>query len=189
MIVGIDYGSNLAGTTVVCFGNYMGQLHIERSAKKINTDQWLIKLLDKISPKLIGIDAPLSIPLALKQKNPKSNQNFFFRQCDIETKAMSPMFLGGLTARAIALKSKAPSAQWIEVYPARLVAELKLKHYKKDISKCMAELTAHYQITINPSDLTDWHALDSVLAYLSAFRFSINKHITFGGPSEGLIVV
>lgn len=189
MIVGIDYGSNLAGNTVVCFGNQSGELKIERSCKKKNTDEWLLKFFQEINPQIIGIDAPLSIPLALRESNPTSNQNFFFRQCDIDTKAMSPMFLGGLTARAMALKSKVNGKTWLEVYPAGLVDIMELKHYKKDISKCLSEISCHFPLQINTSAITDWHALDSVLAYISTERFLQNKHLTFGNASEGLIVV
>ena len=97
---GIDYGSKLAGTTCIAWMKE-GQLKIIQSAKNQDADEWIITQLDNESIDQIFMDAPLSLPPAFH--DPLSDE-FFYRAADRELKAMSPMFLGGLTARAMRLK-------------------------------------------------------------------------------------
>lgn len=140
MHVGIDYGSKLAGTTVLCW-EQDGQLHYQQSEKKKDADQWLIQLIQELSPPEVFIDAPLSLPAAYHGKG----EDFFYRDCDRELRAMSPMFLGGLTARAMKLRHLLSPQQIVfqETYPAELVRNL------PDLKEC-------YLKKKRPCELTFW---------------------------------
>ena len=128
---GIDYGSKMAGTTVVAYVNESVQLVVLQSAKNSDADQYISEVISQLGPKQIFIDAPLSLPGSYYGKS----SDFFYRASDSLLEAMSPMFLGGLTARAIKLKSQF-DLEWYEVYPSALVQEWHItSHYKKkDIS-------------------------------------------------------
>ena len=121
MHFGIDYGSKLAGTTVICFDENE-KLNFRQSEKKQDADAFLEKLISEKQPDSVFIDAPLSLPNAYFGKG----EDYFYRKCDREVGGMSPMFLGGLTARAIKLKSKSetPECPFYEIYPAQLVRVL-----------------------------------------------------------------
>ena len=77
-----------------------------------------------LKPRMIFIDAPLSLPGIYWLGN--GFRDHFFRQCDKEMNAMSPMFLGGLTARAMRLKAelKSTGCKIIETYP-RMLTEMR----------------------------------------------------------------
>ena len=98
MHIGIDYGAKLAGTTAICF-EQSGQLKIWQSEKKKDADKFVQESIKQLQPTTVFIDAPLSLPLAYFGEG----ENYFYRECDKILKGMSPMFLGGLTARAMRL--------------------------------------------------------------------------------------
>lgn len=185
-LAGIDYGSKMAGTTSICWSKGPS-LVIEQSEKKQDADQFLADLFHTNDFDLIAIDAPLSLPAAYRHPD---ETDYFFRTADREVGAMSPMFLGGLTARAMRLQSMFASAErsFIECYPAGLVRQLKLEeYYKKDLA-LFAERLAAFLPTSVP-DFTNWHQADSVLAWLSAYRFRTGTHESFGRKSEGVIIL
>ena len=128
--IGVDYGSKLAGTTAISYLEE-GKIRILQSKKKEDADQFLSELILRLSPKSIFIDAPLSLPAAYHNKG----TDYFYRKADRDCKAMSPMFLGGLTARAMKLKAQHADRNFIEVYPAmlaRVVLELGEAYAKKE---------------------------------------------------------
>lgn len=96
MHIGIDFGSKLAGTTALCIGEAGEQLQVSSSEKGQDADLFLMAALEGKAPATLCIDAPLSLPLAYRQ--PNENSDFFYRKADRQAKAMSPLFLGGLTA-------------------------------------------------------------------------------------------
>ena len=118
-------------------------------------------------------------------------KDYHYRQSDREIGAMSPMFLGGLTARAMALASgiKAMGIAIVEVYPAGLVKHLGIReHYKKDVKGFEKEV---FRVTGIDSGLSfdSWHQVDAFLAWNSGRRWSRKEHITIGNPDEGVISV
>lgn len=181
MFFGVDYGSKLAGTTVVCFESE-GQLHLLRSAKKQDADQFLQKLIDLHQPSKIFIDAPLSLPGAYFG----TGEDYFYRECDKLTKAMSPMFLGGLTARAIKLSAGNKNVRFFETYPAALANELGLPTSKKsgDFEQIreISPFPIHHEIETG-------HHYDAVLAWLSGFRFDKEECLIVGKEKEGVIYI
>ena len=185
--VGIDYGSKLAGTTVIAYIKDK-QLHTMQSQKKQDADAWLQEQIAIIKPTFIMMDAPLSLPLAYFG----DSDNYFYRACDKATSAMSPMFLGGLTARAMRLCSQWKDLKIIETYPgylARKILEIndynKKETYKGQLDQLLRELIG---IDIYESP-TNWHQVDAILCWYSGSRYNSKKNKVFGDEDEGVIIV
>lgn len=190
-IAGIDYGSKRAGTTALCY-NKGQRLFIGQSEKQKDADQWLFERVREWSPQLIGIDAPTSLP----GKYFGRGEDYFYRAADRELKAMSPMFLGGLTARAIKMKDAwtAEGLEVIEVYPGGLARQLALKqHDYKGSVKSVPAVTQQLQPLLNGFFLTNppanWHQLDALLAWLVAYRYVQGSADSFGDEQEGVVWV
>ncbi|NNE25708.1 MAG: DUF429 domain-containing protein [Saprospiraceae bacterium] len=185
--VGIDYGAKLSGNTAVVWQENAG-LHCAQSLKGKDSDIWLKELLLRLNPERIFIDAPLSLPSVYSTEG----QDYFYRQCDRECKAMSPMFIGGLTARAIKLKDELTKYQWFETYPgylARQVLGLKEAYQKKKAFDSNIFNQIDGNIKVLAHEFNNWHRFDAYLAWLSGLRFNCDKHLTMGDPKEGLIIV
>lgn len=191
MHIGIDYGAKLAGTTAICFEKN-GQLQIVQSEKKKDADAFVQKTIKELQPSAVFIDAPLSLPLAYFGEG----DNYFYRDCDKVLKAMSPMFLGGLTARAIKLVNGFKQAEitFHETYPAQIVKHYladKTEGYKKQkeflANFCtIFEQASKHQFSIMP---TNWHQVDSALAWWAGHRFEKNEVMIYGSEKEGLIYI
>ena len=189
-IAGIDYGSKLAGTTVIAYLDGNMQLHLYQSEKKKDADQFVINCLKENKIDQIYIDAPLSLPGVYTA--PKAFHNYFYREADSTLKAMSPMFLGGLTARAMQLQSKLPSLTFTEVYPSALVNELKIdraiyKKQKEYIPKVISFLAEKFPFIPSSLHLNNWHQVDALLALISGYRHQKNICIYYGNDYEGFI--
>jgi predicted nuclease with RNAse H fold len=193
-IAGIDYGSKMAGTTVIAS---LKNLHIQISSseKKKDADAFILQWAQSFSPQYVFLDAPLSLPGVYT--NLPGCEDYFYRQADKQLKAMSPMFLGGLTARAMKLRSQLVSGQVQvrEVYPSQMAKVLTLKDqgYKKQkerIQPLLKHLAPfledfHWQ----PEMVTSWHHFDALLALVSGLRFMEQEHETYGMEGEGVIVI
>ena len=187
---GIDYGSRLAGTTVVCW-NEQGRIFLQQSERKQDADRMILQLAGKWAPQSVFIDAPLSLPGVYFSKG----SDYFYRRCDRELKAMSPMFLGGLTARAMQLSRQLESLEihCRETYPAglvRLLPPLAGSYAKKQplqaaFCRQLQELLP-LPLSTPPSN---WHHVDALLAWLSGHRFGSQQARVVGDPEEGLIIL
>ncbi len=186
-IAGVDYGSKLAGTTVIAFST--GEdISIRQSEKNQDADLFLQQIVQEEELDTLFIDAPLSLPKAYFGQG----QDFFYRSCDRELGAMSPMFLGGLTARAMKLQHqwKGLGIQCFETYPAQTAKRLDLinKGYKKEVEnipKVLKLISA--ALGRGLPTITNWHQVDALLALIAANRYQSNTHQTVGNPSEGCI--
>jgi predicted nuclease with RNAse H fold len=181
--VGIDYGSKLAGTTCLCYHDGK-KLRIEQSQRKQDADAFLQMRLQELQATHVFIDAPLSLPGVYRGQG----DDYFYRQADRELHAMSPLFLGGLLARAMRLKSllELSGIMVVEVYPAALIKTLGWNmFYKKDIRKFGQQLKKQTGAIHTP--LKNWHQVDSVLAWTSGDRFLQGNSIAIGDPGEGII--
>jgi predicted nuclease with RNAse H fold len=192
-IVGIDFGSKFAGTTVICY-NRAHRVSLMESSKNSDADAFILRELEYLNPDLVMIDAPLSLPGIYWLGNGYSDH--FFRICDRELRAMSPMFLGGLTARAMRLQRKLAkdSLQVLETYPRRLVELLDLpttiyKNKEADIAPFVNILIEKLGVRINSSQITNWHHLDALLAFFSGIRYLEKKSRVYGISEEGIITV
>ncbi|MDF7817884.1 DUF429 domain-containing protein [Runella sp. MFBS21] len=191
---GIDYGAKTSGNTVICYHN--GQSLLFFDALKKDADSFIFEWMHQ-NPWVsnLFLDAPLSLPAVYFQR--EGFINYHYRHCDLALKAMSPLFLGGLTARAMELTQKLRSVlniQTYEVYPKALAQLWLGNSYHKKLS--VVEMTQLGKILIqkHPSlhlaqSPHNQHQFDALLAWLSGYRFMSNQHLTFGKAEEGLIIV
>jgi len=203
-LYGIDYGAKLAGTTVVAW--LSGRtLQFSASAKKQNADRFLLDFFSDRPPGKIFIDAPLSLPKVYRRGSndspPASSfateedlPDFHYRACDRALGAMSPMFLGGLTARAmkLAFQLRRDGHTVQETYPGMLARHLELttsgyKGDKKEIERCLNIAINTFDVTCPAELLLNWHHFDALLALSSALRHE-RREATIVGDEEGLIV-
>lgn len=177
--IGVDFGAKLAGTTAVCFFE-QEVLKVVQVAKGKDADNFLSHQIHSLKPTIVMIDAPLSLPGAYYGKG----DNFFFRSCDRQLKAMSPMFLGGLTARAMQLAQRFKQIEFIETYPKALAEHLQINSYQKQPLD-WGELTQHLPFSLQqPNSI---HGYDAILAWLSGYRYVNRQAIKVGTESEGFI--
>lgn len=176
---GIDYGSKLAGTTAICYF-HKKKLCIIQSQKNQDADEFVRLFIKENDIQNVFIDAPLSLPKVYSGIDEECN--FFYRKCDTITKAMSPMFLGGLTARAMKLKYENQNTRFYETYPSYLIKYLSLDGID---FKNVHDYISDFKIPV----LTNKHQLDSFLAYYSGHRFMTGLHTTIGEAKEGLIYI
>ncbi len=193
MLAGIDYGSKLAGTTVLATldGKTVQCL---QSAKKRDADAFLLDALPQFPLTIVGIDAPLSLPGIYRYGAPF--EDYFYREADRALSAMSPMFLGGLTARAMRLRNQLnlPKTEVIETYPGALARKLGLKshQYKQkmaDLPPFLAWWLPQLPFQVDPKMVTSWHHVDAILALFSTWRYQNGQAEIFGQPEEGQIIV
>lgn len=192
-IIGIDYGNKFSGTTVICY-NHFNQILFLNSSKNADADSFILSEVAQIKPGLIFIDAPLTLPGIYWLGN--GYRDYFYRECDKEMQAMSPMFLGGLTARAIKLKHQLTESGFdvFETYPRRMLDVLYLpvdyyKRRRKDLDWMLDLLMNKTNISFNKKAVISWHHLDALLAFLSGMRYLSGKSITYGNTEEGLVYV
>jgi uncharacterized protein len=190
MLLGIDYGAKVAGTTALAWME-KSKIRIVQSEKKKDADVFIIEIVSEIRPTIVFLDAPLSLPPAFI--NPSST-DYFYRQGDKELGAMSPMFIGGLTARAMKLKRALEEIdiQVFETYPAALNKKItQSEYYKKDLERFEKVVNKSLKVfdTKIIATPTTWHQMDAVLALLSALRWQRGEHVTFGNAEEGQIII
>lgn len=193
-IMGVDYGSKLAGTTAAAYVAD-GELSISQSQRGQNADEWLWQLINSIKPSQVFIDAPLTLPKVYSQGIYSSGEEYFYRACDKEVQAMSPMFIGGLTARAIQIRARLSEAgiAILETYPSQLARQLfsHLPEYKKSLAALPLFTDALQGLLPIPlhQPPASWHQYDSLLAWLSGYRHSQGQAILYGDATEGRIIV
>lgn len=186
--MGVDFGAKLAGTTAVCYQEN-ATLVFAQSQKKQDADRFLSELFHKRKPTDVFMDAPLTLP----GKYTGNGDDYFFRQADKAVGAMSPMFLGGLTARAIKIKDSFPAIRFFESYPSCLgkqILQADLPNYKNarhpDItSSLLQKITG---IPLKEAPLT-YHQLDALLCWVTGKRYFSGEALHFGNEQEGLIWV
>jgi predicted nuclease with RNAse H fold len=191
-LIGIDYGSKMAGTTVLAMWDGESLL-LKSSEKKKDADAFLLKEISALRPQQLYLDAPTSLPGRYREL--AGYQDYFYRQCDKAMGAMSPMFLGGLTARAMKLKDQLQAQGfpvW-ETYPAWQARRLELKAigYKGKLGQVpdvLSRLKEEFPFPL-PSMLPNWHQVDALLALLGGLRHQQGQAEVIGQAEEGVIVV
>lgn len=189
-IAGIDFGAKLSGKTSIAY-IVNNELQIVSCSAKMDADVFILTFINQSAVKNIFLDAPLSLPIVYK--TPTSDPNFFYRECDKATNAMSPLFLGGLTARAMALKHQLDlhNIRVFETYPTALCKQLNIERDKsvdgvKQMFRQIKSLIQDISINIEPKNI---HEMDAVLALFSGMRFLKNEHATIGNITEGVIII
>jgi predicted nuclease with RNAse H fold len=192
-LVGIDFGAKLAGATVAAV--WRGELTFVATPKKRDADAMLRGLLLSENIDVCCIDAPLSLPRAYTDSS--LGDDYFYRACDRSLGAMSPMFLGGLTARAMRLRAEicreCPQTRVAETYPAEQARRLGLretgyKQGKEGIAPTLRRIARATQMVL-PENLPDWHHVDALLALLAALRLDAGEAMFYGDEAEGVIVI
>ncbi len=187
LIMGIDFGSKNAGTTAIAWLNKKGLLEYKQSSKNQNADAFILEHIAALKIELVGIDAPLSIPKGLLDL--KNNLDCFYRESDRKLGAMSPLFLGGLTARAIALKKTLmkQSVAVHETYPAAFIKHKQLKAFynKKAANQIAAfNLSAHHLIPFDLPQTSSWHVIDACICLTIALLINEDKAQFVGDIDE-----
>lgn len=195
ILFGVDFGSKLTGTTVIAIYQESRVMFMD-VAKGVDADAFIINAADHFKPSHVFIDAPLSLPGVYK--NIDGCDNYHFRHADLDLKAMSPMFLGGMAARAMQLKQQLEDKKIkvFETYP-KIIANrfgLAAKGYKgssQGLKCCRTHLTERFHdgVSISAKDITTWHHLDALMALMSAMNFEQGCAETFGNEDEGLIII
>jgi predicted nuclease with RNAse H fold len=183
---GIDFGSKMAGTTAIAWIDKDKNIHTLESEKNKDADAFLVDCLLQNNITKIGIDAPLSLPKGLY--NLDNDLNCFYRDSDRELGAMSPMFLGGLSARAIQLyKTLTKKGITVfETYPAAFVKHENLQNfYNKKNSKLIVEFSDNLsqKIPFQLPETKSWHVIDACICLsivlkieLGTANFAGEKH-------------
>ena len=188
---GIDFGSKMAGTTAIAY-NPDDKIYIMQSPQKKDADKFIQNVIYKQNPERIFIDAPLSLPLIYSE--PNKGEDFFYRHCDKLVKAMSPMFLGGLTARAMELAAgwRKNNISVFESYPKKvkqilLPGDDLYKKSKENIAYFMKALNPFlkpYKVECLPQN---WHQVDAVLCWTIGLRYAKTNVKSYGDEQEGII--
>ena len=186
MIVGIDFGAKLSGNTVICF-LLKQNLHFIQFKKGENADSRIQQWIVENRPVEIGLDAPISLPSAYFGKG----HDYMYRHADRLLNGMSPMFLGGLIARAMALKEfvEELGSHVIEVYPAAFVNkryEDLAVLYKEDLGTCTRILKDKFEYKL-AEEPVNWHQFDAWVCWIITDMFRQGRHESAGFPEEGLI--
>lgn len=189
-IWGIDFGAKLSGTTVIASFNNM-VVGIRQSPRGKDSGKWLTNEFDEtpLKPRLIGIDAPLSLPAGYYK-----GEDLHYRMADRQLKAMSPMFIGGLTARAIEW-TRSIKSNFIEVYPSGL-ADTWFSKGRQERKKAFQDFYINFFLP-KWFDLTgcdykgpspdNLHQLDALLALFTTLKYEKGKAESYGTEEEGLI--
>ncbi len=191
-ILGIDLGNKGSGNTALCFLS-KNKLHFKQTQKGEDEFTLILNTIEKYSINLVCIDAPLSLPGVYFDIN--KFHDYMYRECDKACKAMSPMFVGAFTARAIQLKNllKLKNINVIEVYPKKLIETLNLIAYypKKKENKIPDKLIRKIkkEITYSFTHPNTPHQLDALLCWYSGFRYLNKKNLKFGNKKEGIIII
>lgn len=190
---GIDYGSKLAGTTVIAFQGASG-LELASSTARRDADRFVLEWCRQHRPRRLFIDAPLSLPGVYREL--PGFDDYFYRRSDRALSAMSPMFLGGLTARAMQLRAtlEEEGIAVYEVYPGGLASLLSLdrdryKKSKEHIPTVLEGLARFFPTLPEATVVPTWHHVDALLAWLSGWRYRQGRHRQYGDPAEGLILL
>jgi len=188
-LAGIDFGAKLAGTTAITWSTH-DAIHTKLCPKGTDADRWLEEQIGAIDLAFVCIDAPLSLPGAYFGQG----ADYSYREADRQLQAMSPMFLGGLTARAIQFAARASTQKLnvLEVYPAALIRhipDLQTSYHKKNrdsIQSFLPQLQKFipFEMYAKP---TTYHEIDSMLCWLSGYRHFQGQAIPYGNPKEGII--
>lgn len=192
---GIDFGSKYTGNIVIAILQGTDILFLDVD-KNVDADQFILSANEHFKPEWIFIDAPLSLPGVYN--NIDELDSYHFREADKECQAMSPMFLGGLLARAMELKKllEDSGTKVFETYPKIMAQRFSLsdcgyKTSKSALKDCAQTVVSKFnpKLSIDKKDIKTWHHLDALLALMSAMANELDQCEKFGNPKEGLIFV
>jgi predicted nuclease with RNAse H fold len=189
-VIGIDLAGTENRPTGFCIMN--NKMNVK--TKILYKDREIIKNILEEKPKIIAIDAPLSLPKGRKSLEQKSN--IHLRECDRELLRNKikffPITLGPmreLTKRGIRLKKilNKKGFEVIEVYPGGAQDLLKIPRKSKSIEGLRKGLEM-LGIKGLSENMTD-HELDAVTSAFVAKLYLEKKYIAYGDNDEGVIIM
>lgn len=189
IILGIDLAGSEKRKTGICILNE----ELEARPFFLFKDEEILDLVEKIKPKLIAIDAPLSLPRG--RKTLKRRSKIHFRQCDRELWHYKikffPITLGpmrSLTERGIKLKKILEKKyKVIEVYPGATQDILGIPRKQKGLKELKNGLEK-LGIKIfkkNPNG----DELDAITCAFTGFLFLKGETKAIGKKNEGQIII
>jgi len=157
------------------------------------SDKEIVSKIQQLKPKIIAIDAPLSLPPG--RKSIEERTNVHLRECDKELLKRGikffPITLGPmrkLTERGIKLKKilQGKGFRIIEVYPGAAQDVWNIPRKQKGLEKLMNGLR---KIGINglKKDMSD-HELDAVTCALVGKHFLDGKAEVLGAIDNGIVM-
>ena len=186
-IIGLD----LAGVETRPTG-YCILLDMKVATSLIYTDQEILSKIRQICPRLVAIDAPLSLPLGRKSLDERNGNHL--RECDRELLKRGikffPVTLGPmrkLTERGIRLKKILEEENIItfEAYPGGAQDVLGIPRKQKGLEKLKAGLE-NLGIRGLTSEMSD-HELDAVTCAYVGKLFLEKEAVIYGG-TDGIIM-
>ncbi|MEL7432249.1 MAG: hypothetical protein AAGI90_06995 [Chlamydiota bacterium] len=181
---GVDYGAKFRASTAITFLKKK-TITTVLSPKKTDVDLWLEDFLQKEGIHVVFMDAPLSLPKIYFDPLDQESSHHF-RQVDRELGAMSPLFLGGLTARAMAFKQKIEKrgATVLETYPSAI---LRKRFSEKTLDEALLLIASEVEFAFPSIDGMNPHEKDSILAWYAGYRYHKKESMIFGRKEEGQI--
>jgi len=188
LVVGLDLAGVETRPSGLCILN---EMKIE--TELLYSDEKIIQKIEKLKPKIIAIDAPLSLPPG--RKSITEITNVHLRECDKELLRRGikffPITLGPmrkLTERGIKLKKilKNKGFKVIEVYPGAAQDVWNIPRKQRGLEKLMDGLK---KIGIKglKKDMSD-HELDAVTCALTGKHFLDGKAEVLGTINNGIVM-
>jgi len=159
----------------------------------VYTNEEIVMKTEESKPKIIAIDAPLSLPAG--RKSIEQRTKVHLRECDKELLKRGikffPVTLGPmrkLTTRGITLKRIFESKQFkvIEVYPGGAQDILKIPRKQQGLRRLRAGLEKSGIKGLN--DRMNDHELDAVTCALVGKLFLEGKTITYGTREQTIVM-
>jgi len=186
-IIGLDLAGVESRPTGFCI---LDKMRVK--TQLVYKDKEMIKKIVKLNPKVIAIDAPLSLPKG--RKSIEERTDVHLRECDRELLRRHikffPITLGpmrALTKRGIKLKKLLEkNFKVIEVYPGGAQDVLKIPRKQKGLNKLRKGLEKLGIKGLN-ENMSD-HELDAVTCAIVGKMFLEKRAETIGDPENGIVM-
>ena len=187
-VVGIDLAGTEKGQTGFCIFDEM-----KAYTNVVYTDKEIVEKIKKVKPRIITIDAPLSLPPG--RKNIEEKTNIHLRECDKELLKRRikffPITLGPmrkLTQRGIRLKKilEDKGFKVIEVYPGGAQDVWNIPRKQRGLKKLMNGLK-RIGIKGLKKNMSD-HELDAVTCALVGKHFLEGNAEVLGTIDNGIVM-
>jgi predicted nuclease with RNAse H fold len=187
-VVGLDLAGVESRPTGLCV---LKDMKAETSL--VYTDEEILKRIVEIKPKIVAIDAPLSLPAG--RQSVEQRTSVHLRECDKELLRRGikffPITLGPmrkLTDRGIKLRRTLETKHFrvIEVYPGGAQDVLGIPRKQNGLGRLRAGLAKARVRGLN--DRMSDHELDAVTCALVGKLFLEGKGVTYGTSEQAIIM-
>ena len=188
---GIDLAGSPKRNTGICFLNKENSIVL---CTTVHSDEEILSLTKKYEPKVVAIDAPLSLPKGRKSIDERSN--IHFRKCDLELRKMGikffPITLGPmriLTKRGIEIKKKLEKLGFIviETFPGAVQDILGIPRKTKGREKLLEGIKKLGIKGVKDDFNSD--ELDAITCAIIAKLYDEKNYLEIGDKNEGTIIL